>query len=115
MKIGELAKRAGVKASTVRFYEKRGLLALPPRLKGGYRSYGPDDLKRLTQIRQGQTLGFSLEQIGRYFSLPEKERRGKTAAVEAAKSKLKELDLHLAEVTAQKRELLAFLAKHKAD
>jgi len=43
------------------------------------------------------------------------KRRGKTAAVEAAKSKLKELDLHLAEVTAQKRELLAFLAKHKAD
>ena len=71
-------------------------------------------LERLALVRRAQVLGFSLEQIARYFSLPESERRDKAVVIEAAKAKLRELDLHLAEVKAQKREILAFLAKHQA-
>ena len=113
MQIGEFAKRAGVSASTVRFYEERGLLLPPSRLKSGYREFGPADLERLIQVRRAQALGFSLGQIALFFSLPESKRRDKTAVVDAAKVKLKEIDLHLAEVKAQRREIVAFLAKHR--
>src|SRR6201996_4022604 len=115
MKIGEFARRAGVSASAVRFYEERGLLLPPSRLKSGYRIFGPADLERLIQVRRAQALGFSLEQIALFFSLPESERRDKAAVVEAAKVKLKELDLHLAEVKAQRREIVAFLEKHRVE
>jgi len=115
MKIGEFAKRAGVSASAVRFYEDRGLLLPPARLKSGYRVFGPAHLERLIQVRRAQALGFSLEQIALFFTLPESERRDKTAVIEAAKVKLKELDLHLAEVRTQKRQIVDFLARHQVD
>jgi DNA-binding transcriptional MerR regulator len=63
VKIGKLAKQAGVNVQTVRFYERRGLLPEPPRRESGYRIYGPEDLHRLRFIRQAKALGFSLEEI----------------------------------------------------
>jgi len=112
MNIGEFARRGGVSASAVRFYEDRGVLLPPSRLSSGYRIFGPADLERLIQVRRAQALGFSLEQIALFFTLPESERRDKAAIVEAAKIKLKELDLHLAQVKTQRRAITDFLAKH---
>jgi MerR family transcriptional regulator, mercuric resistance operon regulatory protein len=47
----------------VRFYEKRGLLQVPPRTAGGHRDYASEHLKRLTFIRRSRELGFTLEEI----------------------------------------------------
>jgi len=58
-----IAKEAGIGAETLRFYEKKGLLAIPTRSESGYRLYGKDDLDRLAFIRRAQDLGFSLEDI----------------------------------------------------
>jgi MerR family Zn(II)-responsive transcriptional regulator of zntA len=63
MRIGELAKQAGVKPVTVRFYERRHLLPPPERRESGYRDYNRHDLQRLLFIRRAKTLGFSLEEI----------------------------------------------------
>jgi MerR family mercuric resistance operon transcriptional regulator len=63
VKIGELAKQAGVSVQTIRFYERRGLLPEPPRRESGYRIYSSEDLHRLRFIRQAKGLGFSLEEI----------------------------------------------------
>ena len=63
MQIGELAQQAGVTVQTVRFYERRRLLPEPARSDSGYRSYGPEELKRLQFIRQAKRLGFSLHEI----------------------------------------------------
>jgi MerR family transcriptional regulator, redox-sensitive transcriptional activator SoxR len=60
--VGDLARRAGVNASAVRFYERQGLLAPPPR-RSGRRSYGPDDLVRLRAIAQGRAAGLALKEI----------------------------------------------------
>jgi DNA-binding transcriptional MerR regulator len=63
MQIGELAKRSGVTVQTVRFYERLKLLPEPQRKDSGYRVYSEPDLKRLRFVRQGKSLGFSLDEI----------------------------------------------------
>lgn len=63
MQIGQLARQAGVPIDTVRYYERRGLLAEPGRRPSGYREYTPQDLDRLKFIRRGKVLGFNLQQI----------------------------------------------------
>jgi MerR family transcriptional regulator, redox-sensitive transcriptional activator SoxR len=62
MKIGQLAARAGVNASAIRYYEKMGLLAAPHRV-GGQRRYPGDALDRVLVIRFAGEMGFSLGEI----------------------------------------------------
>ena len=62
MKIGELATRAGLNASAIRYYEKLGLLA-PPQRTGGQRRYPSDALSRVLLIRFATDMGFTLGEI----------------------------------------------------
>lgn len=67
--IGWLAKSAGVHAQTVRYYEKRKLLSPSGRRPSGYRIYDHEALTRLRFIRNAQTLGFTLREIGELLNL----------------------------------------------
>ena len=60
---GELAKSAGVHVETLRYYERRGLLAEPPRRSSGHRDYPEDAVARLRMIKQAQALGLTLDEI----------------------------------------------------
>lgn len=71
MKIGEVAERSGCHPETVRYYERIGLLPVPPRTAGGYRDYRPADADRLRFISRGRELGFSLEEIRSLLGLAE--------------------------------------------
>jgi MerR family mercuric resistance operon transcriptional regulator len=61
--IGALSKQSGVNIETIRYYERIGVMPAPKRTDGGYRMYGPDQMKRLTFIRRGRELGFSLDEL----------------------------------------------------
>ena len=61
--IGDLAKRTGTKVVTVRYYEQIGLLPVPSRTAGNYRTYSNEHLRRLRFIRRCRHLGFTLDQI----------------------------------------------------
>ena len=63
MRISELAGSAGVPASTVRYYERVGLMALPDRTASGYRDYDEDAATRLLFITRARRMGLSCEQI----------------------------------------------------
>jgi MerR family mercuric resistance operon transcriptional regulator len=67
--IGTLAKRAGVNVETIRFYQRRGLLAEPERPFRGIRQYTEHDARRVRFIKEGQKLGFSLAEIAELLSL----------------------------------------------
>ncbi|HEV8109423.1 MAG TPA: Cd(II)/Pb(II)-responsive transcriptional regulator [Burkholderiales bacterium] len=69
MKIGELARRAGVEVQTVRYYERGGLLEAPSRTASGYRTYGEHDLERLNFVRHCRTLDMPLAEIRRLLDL----------------------------------------------
>lgn len=67
--IGEAARESGVKVTTIRFYEERGLLPVPPRSGGGQRLYGADDIARLRFIRHGRDLGFDMAALADLLDL----------------------------------------------
>ena len=60
MKIGEIAKQAGVSVDTVRFYERVGVLPPAPRTDSGYRDYEPATVERIRLVRRLQAIGFTL-------------------------------------------------------
>lgn len=67
MDITEVARRSGVPASTLRFYEEKGLIASVGR-RGLRRLFAPNVLERLALIALGRTAGFSLDEIARIFA-----------------------------------------------
>jgi|SRR5580658_7976213 MerR family mercuric resistance operon transcriptional regulator len=69
MTIGELAKVAGVPTSTVRFYERRGLLKPDSRTSSNYRTYSNSSAERLKFIRAAQATGFNLKDIREMLAL----------------------------------------------
>lgn len=69
MSIGELSRKTGCKIETIRYYEKTNLMPSPPRSEGGHRVYADHHLKRLTFIRRGRELGFSMEQLKGLLSM----------------------------------------------
>jgi len=96
--IGELAKAGGIPASTIRYYERRGLLSPDGRSAGNYRVYGDASLERLRFIRAAQASGFQLRDIELLMQLREGEGNpcGEVRGVIEGrlgelKSKLKEL------------------------
>lgn len=63
MTIGALSRATGCNIETVRYYERVGVLARPPRTSGGRRSYGDDVVRHLRFVRRARELGFSLDEI----------------------------------------------------
>lgn len=89
MTIGKLATAGGVGVETVRFYQRRGLLAEPDR-NGGVRRYDETDLTRLRFIRTAQTAGFTLTEIAELLALDATNER--TRARELANNRIDEID-----------------------
>ena len=70
MTIGELAAEANISTQTIRFYERKGLLPTPHRLRdSGYRDYQEEDVKRLLLIRAVKEAGFTLKEISEILEL----------------------------------------------
>jgi MerR family mercuric resistance operon transcriptional regulator len=71
--IGTLAKMAGVNVETIRFYQRRGLLVQPLKPFKGVRYYSEPDVQRVCFIKQGQKVGFSLDEISALLSLEDRQ------------------------------------------
>jgi Cd(II)/Pb(II)-responsive transcriptional regulator len=63
LRIGALAERTQCQAETIRYYEREGLLPVPPRSEGNYRLYGPAHVERLSFIRHCRSLDMTLDEI----------------------------------------------------
>lgn len=103
--IGHLARAAGTKVETVRYYERTGLIDAPARTGGNYRSYGDDALSRLSFIRRARDLGFSLDQVRDLLDLASQTQRDCRSVDGMAMQHLAAIDRKLADLTALRREL----------
>ena len=94
--IGKFAAEGGVTVETVRFYQRRGLLALPERRGSGFREYTEADQWRLAFIRRARQLGFTLAEIRDL--LGPAEARSTTDITKAAEAKLAAVAAQIAEL-----------------
>jgi len=102
MPIGEVAERAGMRTSRIRYYEARGLLPEPERA-AGKRRYDADVLRRLSIIDAAQRVGFTLEEIRDL--LGSRDEPAHERLRELALLKLPELDGLIARATSVRRLL----------
>jgi DNA-binding transcriptional MerR regulator len=109
LRTGEVAERAGVNIQTLRYYERRGLLAEPSRSNGGHRLYPPDTVALLTVIKAAQRLGFTLDEVAELLDAG--RRRHPTADLrQRALDKMAEIDRKIADLAAIRRTLVEVLA-----
>jgi DNA-binding transcriptional MerR regulator len=109
--IGQLARLAGVKPDTVRFYERAGLLEQPERTFSGYRLYDRAAVQRLRFIKKAQAFGFTLEEIKRILRLRGRGRETCACVVHLAEASLGEVEARLRELSAYRDALARNLAR----
>ena len=107
LRISELARAGGVGVETVRFYQRRGLLAAPTGTAPSGRHYGAEDVRRLRYVRKAQGAGFSLAEIATLIDLDRTDDRARARAM--ARARLAALDTQIS-VLEEARASLAKLA-----
>ncbi|KQQ13825.1 MerR family transcriptional regulator [Methylobacterium sp. Leaf121] len=105
MTIGDLAAATNTSVETVRWYEKVKLLPAPARSAGNYRLYGPEHLRRLSFIRRGRDLGFTVDQIRELLALADERDRSCGEVDTIARTHLAEVERKLSDLTRLAREL----------
>jgi MerR family copper efflux transcriptional regulator len=105
MKIGEVAKAAGIGIDAVRFYEREGLIPTPDRRPSGYRDYAPTVVLSLHFIRRAKELGFSLREVGELMSLERDERASAADVRELAHRKLVDIETRITSLQRMRRAL----------
>ncbi|QBR72212.1 MerR family transcriptional regulator [Beijerinckiaceae bacterium] len=103
--IGELARLTGTKVETVRYYEHIGLLPSAARTGGNYRVYARSHLERLSFIRRGRDLGFSLDEVRELLRLSDDRDRSCAEVDRIARVHLIEVERKLADLMALGAEL----------
>jgi DNA-binding transcriptional MerR regulator len=107
MNIGQLAEQTGVSADTLRYYEREGLIEPPARAANGYRSYREGDAQRVRFVRSAQALGFTLAEIRGILPQLHAGRMDRRAIEAHLQAKIAEIDGHIRQMQAKKRELIA--------
>jgi MerR family transcriptional regulator, copper efflux regulator len=114
MRIGELARRAGVTTRTVRYYESLGLLAPARREGGGHRHYDDDALARLAKIDWLKRMGLTLEEIREVIPLyfgAKTNVRGRKKMLALLERRLAETEERLDGLAAHRDELRGAVAR----
>lgn len=104
--IGAVAKLAGVNVETIRYYQRRGLLAVPELPLGSVRHYPEETVQRIRFIKRAQQLGFSLQEIVDLLQLNDSKHCAETR--EIAEVKLSQLERKIADLKAM-HDSLAYL------
>lgn len=110
--IGRLADKAGVNVETIRYYQRRGLMAEPDRPIGGQRRYALEAIKRVRFIKRAQVLGFTLDEVGNLLELDGADACAETR--ELAAHKLQIIEEKLADLKAMRKALTGLLRQCEA-
>jgi MerR family transcriptional regulator, copper efflux regulator len=105
MRIGELAKQAGISTKAIRYYEQIGILTPPARTSSGYRSYDPTALGRLRFIRAAQAVDLTLGEIRRIFAFRDDGQAPCAHVSELLQRHAADLDVRISELQQLRGEL----------
>lgn len=104
MKVAEAARRSGLPAKTLRYYEEIGLVA-PERRDNGYRDYDNGDVGRLSFLRRARQMGFTISDCRQLLSLFEDKSRESADVKSIAMRHLEHVDARIAEMNALRQNL----------
>ncbi len=108
MRIGELARSAGVSVRAIRYYEELGLLRPRERSRGGFRLFGPENVRRLTVIRFLQQVGLPLMEIRQILlakNLAGGSRDTVAFLLKTFRDRLRKIEQNMAALNAMKIEI----------
>jgi DNA-binding transcriptional MerR regulator len=110
LKIGQLARRVGVTAKAIRFYEVKRLLPRPTRGANGYRLYGLDAVETLTFVKQATGLGLTLAEIREIIAIRQGGAPPCVHVRRVLQDKARELDRKLRDLMDMRRQIRRSLA-----
>ena len=110
LKVGAVAKAAGVGVQTLHYYERLGLLPKPQRSTANYRLYSTDAVRRVRFIRKAQTIGFSLAEIKDILALKRYGRAPCHKVAELGEKHLRDIDTRLAQLRRYRHAVARSLA-----
>jgi DNA-binding transcriptional MerR regulator len=113
LRSGELARLAGVSTDTLRFYERRGLLARPPRSANGYRCYPRSAIERVRLIQQALDAGFHIADLARILKQRDAGGAPCREVVQIASARLRELEQRVEALAALSDRLRNMIADWK--
>jgi DNA-binding transcriptional MerR regulator len=105
LKVGAVAKAAGVGVQTLHYYERLGLLPKPQRSAANYRLYLPETIRRVRFIKNAQAAGLTLEETKEILDLKDHGRAPCHRAVELGQKHLQEIEARLSQLSAFRRLL----------
>lgn len=110
MLIGDLARAAQINVSTIRYYQRRGLIPEPARRESGYREYDTEALDAIVFIRRAQDLGFTLDRINLILRLRKKPESSSLAVREQAEECIKEIRSMVVQLQSMESRLAGLLS-----
>jgi MerR family mercuric resistance operon transcriptional regulator len=109
LRSGQVARAAGLNPQTLRYYERRGLLAEPDRTLGGHRVYPEETVTLLRVIKAAQRLGFTLDEVAELLESRTRRVAGEAGLRARATGKLAEVEAKIADLELIRHTLLAAL------
>ena len=110
LKIGQLARRVGVTAKAIRFYEAKRVLPRPTRATNGYRLYGRDTVETLIFVKQATGLGLTLAEIREIIAIRQDGEPPCAHVRRLLQDKARELDRKLRDLIDMRRQIRQSLA-----
>ena len=114
MNIGDVAKRAGLPAKTIRYYEEIGLIR-PVRSENGYRDFSEADAHKLTFLARARGLGFAIEDCRALLALWEDRDRASADVKRLAEAHLDEIDRKIAQLSGLRASLSDLVSRCHGD
>ena len=115
MNIGTVAKRSGVPAKTIRYYESIGLIASAGRSANGYRVYTAEEVETLRFVSHARSLGFSVKDVANLLTLWRDRSRASSDVKALARGHIAEIDAKIAELRSIRETLLQLVDRCHGD
>lgn len=115
MNIGQAARKSGVPAKTIRYYESVGLIDPAERTSSGYRVYSDKEVQILRFIQRARSLGFSVRQVSELMALWQDRQRSSAQVKALARFHLQEIELKIEELSDMRDTLFDLMEKCHGD
>ena len=115
MNIGEAARRSGVPAKSIRYYESVGLIEPASRSEAGYRVYREQDIQALRFVQRARRLGFTVAEVGDLLALWHNKGRASAKVKQLAHDHLERIDMKVEELKSIRATLTHLIERCHGD